>query len=98
VVVDGTHIGGQGLAAADGRTFAVHDKATGDVLTQYADGSVAEATAAVEFPTWAATAPRVRSEALHRAFELMVARTDELAALISAENGKALADARAEVT
>ena len=34
---------------------------------------------------------------LHRAFELLVARTDEVALLISSENGKALADARAEV-
>ncbi|MBO9524456.1 MAG: NAD-dependent succinate-semialdehyde dehydrogenase [Nocardioidaceae bacterium] len=97
----GAHIGGQGLST--GRTFGVRDKATGDVLADYADGGVAEATAAVDaaaaaFPGWAATAPRVRSEALRRAFELMVARTDELAALISAENGKALADARAEVT
>jgi succinate-semialdehyde dehydrogenase/glutarate-semialdehyde dehydrogenase len=47
---------------------------------------------------WAATAPRVRSEALHEAFRLMIERREELAGLISAENGKALPDARAEVT
>ena len=47
---------------------------------------------------WAATPPRVRSEALHDAFRLMIERRDELAGLISAENGKSLPDARAEVT
>ena len=47
---------------------------------------------------WAATAPRVRSEILRRAFELMTDRADELAKLISLENGKALVDAKGEVT
>ena len=46
---------------------------------------------------WAATAPRERAEVLRRAFELMSARADELAQLISLENGKALPDARGEV-
>ncbi|NUR07356.1 MAG: NAD-dependent succinate-semialdehyde dehydrogenase, partial [Nocardioidaceae bacterium] len=46
---------------------------------------------------WARTAPRERAEVLRRAFELMTARADELAHLISLENGKALRDARGEV-
>jgi succinate-semialdehyde dehydrogenase / glutarate-semialdehyde dehydrogenase len=49
-------------------------------------------------PGWAAMPPRERSELLRRTFELMLRDRDELAELISAENGKALADARAEVT
>jgi succinate-semialdehyde dehydrogenase/glutarate-semialdehyde dehydrogenase len=47
---------------------------------------------------WAATAPRERAEILRRAFDLMIERRDELATLISLENGKALVDARGEVT
>ena len=67
-----------------------------------ADGTAVEATAAVDaaaaaFPAWAATAPRVRAEVLRRAFELIVADTERLAALIHSENGKSLDDARAEV-
>ena len=50
------------------------------------------------FPAWSRTAPRERGEVLRRAFEVMIARRDELAALIVRENGKVLADATAEVT
>jgi succinate-semialdehyde dehydrogenase/glutarate-semialdehyde dehydrogenase len=98
----GQHINGKALAAASGQTFEVLDPATGAVLAHFADGGAAEATAAVDaaaaaFPAWAATPPRVRGEALRKAWSLMIERTDELAALMSAENGKSLADGRAEV-
>jgi len=87
---------------AAGSTFAVHDPATGDLICRLPDLGPTQATAAVDaaytaFPAWAATAPRTRSEVLHRAFDLMHADADRLAALISWENGKSLADARAEV-
>ncbi|KAA1415472.1 NAD-dependent succinate-semialdehyde dehydrogenase [Nocardioides humilatus] len=83
-------------------TFDVLDPATRAVLAQVPDQTAADARAAVDaaaaaFPAWAATAPRVRAEVLRKAYELMVADTDRLAALISAENGKSQADARAEV-
>lgn len=47
--------------------------------------------------SWAATAPRVRSEILRKAFEIMTAEADYIANLISKENGKALPDAKGEV-
>jgi succinate-semialdehyde dehydrogenase/glutarate-semialdehyde dehydrogenase len=47
--------------------------------------------------SWAATAPRVRSEILRKAFEIMTAEADYLAELVSKENGKALPDAKGEV-
>ena len=83
-------------------TFAVVDPATGQVVAELPDGTVDDATEAVDRaaaaqPAWATTAPRQRSEMLRRAFELMVADTDRLAALITRENGKSGADARAEV-
>jgi len=83
-------------------TFAVHDPATTEVIAQVVDGTAVEARAAVDaaadaFPAWAATAPRVRAEILRRAFEMVVADTEHLAALIHSENGKSLDDARAEV-
>ena len=55
-------------------------------------------TAHDAFPAWRTTAPRVRAEVLRKAFELMVAEHDVLSRLIVRENGKVLADARAEVT
>jgi succinate-semialdehyde dehydrogenase / glutarate-semialdehyde dehydrogenase len=94
-------IGGAARAAADGGRFDVVDPATGEVVTTVADGTVDDAVAAVDAADaaaagWAATAPRERAEILRRAFELMTARADELAHLISLENGKALPDARGE--
>jgi succinate-semialdehyde dehydrogenase/glutarate-semialdehyde dehydrogenase len=96
-------IGGEWVDASDGRTFEVDDPSTGDVIATVADASVEDGLAAVDaaeaaLPGWAATPPRQRSEILRRTFELMTERTDALARLIVRENGKALSDARGEVT
>ena len=96
----GVFVNGRGLGTAS--MFEVHDPATREVIAEISDGTASEATSAVEaaaraFAEWAATAPRVRAEILRRAFNLMVANTDRLVALICAENGKPQADARAEV-
>ncbi|WP_405728911.1 NAD-dependent succinate-semialdehyde dehydrogenase [Streptomyces sp. NBC_00028] len=97
----GLCLGGKVVPAADGARFDVLAPATGTVLATVADGTVQDAIAAVDAAHsaaagWAATPPRSRSELLHRAFELMTERAEEIAHLISLENGKALADARAE--
>ena len=95
-------LGGKWVPASSGGRFDVYDPATGDVLASVADGTVADAIAAVDAADaaaadWAATAPRQRAEILRRAFELMTARKGDLARLISLENGKALTDAAGEV-
>ncbi|MGH3345889.1 MAG: NAD-dependent succinate-semialdehyde dehydrogenase [Nocardioides sp.] len=94
-------VGGKPRPASDGGRFDVLDPATGEALTSVADGTVHDALACVDAAdaaaaSWAATAPRERAEILRRAFELMTARADEIAHLISLENGKALPDARGE--
>ncbi len=96
------YIGGRGVPSGDGRRFDVLNPATGEVLASVADGSVDDAIAAVDAAeaaaaSWAATAPRQRGEILRKAFELMTAKSEDLALLISLENGKALPDARGEV-
>ncbi|GAA2700294.1 NAD-dependent succinate-semialdehyde dehydrogenase [Actinoplanes palleronii] len=96
-------IGGKWVPASSARRFDVLDPATGDVLASVADGGEADAIAAVDAaaaagPGWASTPPRVRGEVLRKAFELMTERAAELARLISLENGKALVDAKGEVT
>ena len=96
-------IGGKWVPASSGKRFDVLDPATGDVLATVADGDESDAIAAVDAaaaagPAWAKTAPRVRGEALRKAWELMTERADDLAKLISLENGKALVDAKGEVT
>jgi succinate-semialdehyde dehydrogenase/glutarate-semialdehyde dehydrogenase len=96
------YIGGKAVPASDGGRFDVQDPATGEIITSVADGTVEDAMAAVDAAdraaeSWAATAPRERAEILREAFELMTERSEEIARLISLENGKALADARGEV-
>ncbi|MCU1488653.1 MAG: putative succinate-semialdehyde dehydrogenase [Acidimicrobiaceae bacterium] len=94
-------VGGTWRASASGASFEVLDPASGRLLARVADAEPSDALAAVAaasaaLPAWSATAPRQRSEILRRAFAEMVARQEELAVLMVAENGKALADARSE--
>jgi succinate-semialdehyde dehydrogenase/glutarate-semialdehyde dehydrogenase len=96
-------VGGLWVDSSDGMTFEVEDPATGEVIAVVADGSVEDGLAAVSaayeaLPGWSATPPRQRGEVLRRMFDLMTERTEELARLIVRENGKALPDARGEVT
>ncbi|HSE07166.1 MAG TPA: NAD-dependent succinate-semialdehyde dehydrogenase [Nocardioidaceae bacterium] len=96
-------VGGRGRAARDSKTFTVEDPATRLPVAEVADGGSAEARDAVDaaasaLTDWSATPARTRAEALRTAYELMLANTDRLSALISWENGKALPDARAEVS
>ncbi|PIL21754.1 hypothetical protein P775_02770 [Puniceibacterium antarcticum] len=64
---------------------------------QTADALRAVDAAEAAAPGWRNTSPRRRSEILRRWFELMTSHAEELALLISLENGKALPDARGEV-
>jgi len=101
-VPTGLLIGGDWISG-HGQQLAVIDPATEDVLAEVADGTEQDGLAAVTaahaaLPEWAATPPRQRAECLRRAFDLMTARAEPFARLMSAENGKSLRDARAEVT
>jgi succinate-semialdehyde dehydrogenase/glutarate-semialdehyde dehydrogenase len=101
-LVTDLYIDGKAVPASDEGRFDVLDPATGTVITTVADGTVDDAIAAVDAAeqaaaAWAATSPRERSEVLRRAFELMTAQSEELARLVTLENGKALPDARGEV-
>lgn len=96
------YIGGTWRPATGGATIPVLDPSTETMLAWVPDATLEDASAAVEAAAkaaadWAATAPRRRSEILRHCFELMTARAEELAELISLENGKALRDARGEV-
>jgi succinate-semialdehyde dehydrogenase / glutarate-semialdehyde dehydrogenase len=95
-------IGGKWVTATGGRTFAVDDPATGEVLCEVADASPQDGTAALDAAAaaqaeWAATPPRERSEILRRTYELLNARNEELALLMTLEMGKPLPEARGEV-
>jgi succinate-semialdehyde dehydrogenase/glutarate-semialdehyde dehydrogenase len=95
-------IAGAWQNAGGGDTVDVINPSDASVITEIADANVEDGLAAVDaaaaaFPEWAATPPRRRAEILRRCFDLMTERSEQLAHLISLENGKALADARGEV-
>jgi succinate-semialdehyde dehydrogenase/glutarate-semialdehyde dehydrogenase len=96
-------IDGEWQAAPGSKTFAVKNPATGEKLADVADGGVAEAKRAIEaahaaFPAWAATTAEKRSQLLTRAANLMMERIDHLAAVLTSENGKPIAESRGETT
>jgi succinate-semialdehyde dehydrogenase / glutarate-semialdehyde dehydrogenase len=96
------YIGGKTVQAAGGSRFDVVDPATGATITTVANAGLEDAVAAIDAAeqaagAWAAAAPRQRAEILRRAFDLMLGSAEDLAHLISLENGKALRDARGEV-
>jgi len=95
-------IAGKWAPAVSGARFDVVDPATGSTIASVADGGLEDAAAAVDAASsaaaqWATTAPRHRSEILRRGFELMTSQAEQLALLVSLENGKALTDARGEI-
>ena len=101
-VPTGLFVGGSWREATGGGTLEVTDPATGDVLTTVADATPADAVAALDAAhaaqaAWAATPPRERADVLHRAYALMIERTEDLALLMTLEMGKSLAESRAEV-
>jgi succinate-semialdehyde dehydrogenase/glutarate-semialdehyde dehydrogenase len=94
-------IGGEWRNGSQG-SFDVLNPSTGEVICEVPragadDVAAAVAAAAEAQPGWAAAPPRERGEVLRKTFELMIARKEELAYLMSLEMGKSLTDARGEV-
>lgn len=82
--------------------FPVHDPATGEVIDEVPVASTQDCLAATDaaagaLELWQRRAPRERSEILRRAFDLLLEERERLAHLITRENGKVLAESRAEV-
>ena len=101
-VPKGVFVGGEWRDAEGGATLPVEDPSTGEVLCEVADASVSDARAALDAAcdaqtAWAKHPPRERGEILRRAFEILTARSDELALLMTLEMGKPLAESRGEI-
>ncbi|OYY14289.1 MAG: succinate-semialdehyde dehydrogenase (NADP(+)) [Polynucleobacter sp. 24-46-87] len=82
--------------------FAVTNPATGELLAQVANLSASEAEAAIAaadraLPAWRALTAKERSNILRRWFELIMAASDDLAMIMTLEQGKPLAEAKGEV-
>ncbi|WP_374331394.1 CoA-acylating methylmalonate-semialdehyde dehydrogenase [Aestuariivirga sp.] len=95
------YIGGHEVAGS-GRAAAVFNPATGEQTGSVSLASTAQVNEAIAvakkaFPAWAATPPLRRARILNKFLRILEERTDELAAVITAEHGKVLSDAKGEI-
>ncbi|MFV0360842.1 NAD-dependent succinate-semialdehyde dehydrogenase [Tropicimonas sp.] len=96
------YVAGEWCDADDGATFAVTNPARGDVIAEVADLSRRETARAIDAAfaaqkDWASWTGKERAAVLRRWFELMVENADDLATILTAEQGKPLAEARGEI-
>jgi len=98
---DSAYVGGAWTKGAGG-SFPVTNPATGETLAEVADLSPAEAEGAVEAaeaaaPAWRARTAKERADILKRWHRLILDNADDLAALMTAEQGKPLKESRGEI-
>jgi succinate-semialdehyde dehydrogenase/glutarate-semialdehyde dehydrogenase len=101
-MIDSNYIAGQWGAAQEGQRYDVTDPATGELVARVPDSGPADAQAAVDaahaaFPAWRALSARDRAQIVKQWHARIIANTEELAKLISREQGKPLAESRGEV-
>jgi succinate-semialdehyde dehydrogenase / glutarate-semialdehyde dehydrogenase len=97
------YIGGEWRDASGGETLEVEDPSTGETIATVADGTEQDAKAAMDAAAaaqgdWAKHPPRERGEILRRAWELIAARVDELATVMTLEMGKTVKESKAEIS
>ncbi len=102
LLTDKAFVAGEWVGADSGKTFAVTNPARGDTISEVPDLSEAEIARAIDAAydaqkAWAAKTGKERAAVLRKWYELMVANADDLAAILTAEMGKPLAEAKGEV-
>jgi malonate-semialdehyde dehydrogenase (acetylating)/methylmalonate-semialdehyde dehydrogenase len=98
----GHFIGGVEVSGTSGRVGNIYDPNTGEVQAEIALAGRSEVEHAVTVaeaaqPAWAAINPQRRTRVLFRFLELVQGQLDDLATLLSSENGKTLADSRGDL-
>ncbi|MDO5657786.1 MAG: NAD-dependent succinate-semialdehyde dehydrogenase [Paracoccus sp. (in: a-proteobacteria)] len=96
------YIAGEWVEADDGATFDVLNPARGDVIAQVADLGRTETARAIEaaaeaMKDWSARPAKDRANTLRRWFDLMMEHQDDLGTILTAEQGKPLAEAKGEI-
>ena len=102
LLVSKAYVAGQWVDAADGATFAVTNPARGDVIARVPDLTRADAARAIEAADtarheWAARTGKERAAILRKWADLCMENQDDLAAILTAEMGKPLAEAKGEI-
>jgi succinate-semialdehyde dehydrogenase / glutarate-semialdehyde dehydrogenase len=100
---DQTYINGKWVGAKSGKTFEVFDPASGKLIGTMPEMNKEDIEAAIEaaaaaLPEFRKTTGRQRSKWLRKWYDLMMENADDIAKLITWENGKPMADAKGEVT
>ena len=95
-------IGGAWVDADGGETISVNNPATGEIIGTIPKAGAAETRRAIEaaaeaFKTWRATTAAERAGKLHKLADLILANADELALILTTEQGKPLAEAKGEI-
>ena len=95
-------VGGKWISAQSKERFPVNNPATGELLAEVPNLGAAETREAIQqandaWPSWRAKAAKERAAILRRWFDLQVEHQEDLAQLMTAEQGKPLAEARGEV-
>jgi succinate-semialdehyde dehydrogenase / glutarate-semialdehyde dehydrogenase len=95
-------VAGRWIEAAEGRTFDVTNPATGELIARVPDCGADETKGAIEaaqraFASWRTTTAAARAAIMHRLAGAIEANLEPLARLLTAEQGKPLAEARAEI-
>ncbi len=96
------YIDGEWLAAESARSFPITNPATGAKLADVPEMGAAETRRAIEaaeraWPAWRGKTAKERAAILRKWFELMMAAQEDLAQILTAEQGKPLAEARGEI-
>ncbi|OAA63488.1 succinate-semialdehyde dehydrogenase [Niveomyces insectorum RCEF 264] len=102
LLIGKNYIDGQWVDPVSGKTFEVHDPATGKLIgtcpeSNAQDADTAIKAASVAFASWRSRTGRERARILRRWYDLLLENADDLAVLIGWENGKAQVDAAGEV-
>ena len=95
------YINGEWVDASNGKSFEVVNPATGEVIGSVADATRDQARQAIEaahaaLPAWRAMTAEQRADLLTAAFRGIMARVDEIARVLTMENGKPLAESKGE--
>src|SRR5205809_7707474 len=96
------YVNGQWVQAASGQSLNVDNPATGEIIGTVPKLSAAETRQAIEaanraFPAWSKKTAKERAAILRRWFDLMMANQDDLARLMTLEQGKPLSESQGEV-
>ena len=103
LLVSAALVGGEWVKTApSGKSFDVLNPSTGEVITSLPDLGVDETKSAIDAAyvaqkDWAAKTGKERSAVLRKLYDLMVANADDLGAILTAEMGKPLAEAKGEI-